>query len=508
LTTSWVGVSAVQIARAVRRGDTAAAAVLADHVEHARLADRVLTALRVSREAAALAEAEQVDELAELAHLPLAGVPVLVQENVPVAGLPTWRGTSQPGRRAERDHEIVRRLRGAGAVVLGLARMSEHGLWPMTDDDSGITHNPWRSDRGAGGAAGGAACAVAAGIVPIAHGVDTLGGVRIAAASCGVLGFKPGRGVVPYESHGSTEPSGSPGSTPDGSPGSAPYGSADDGLTEHGVLATTVADLAAGFAVLAGRNRVSTAVGRRLRVAVSPRNPLYAHGTPTGALVRVARLTVACGHDVVRADPPRPARLLIMAVAAWAALAEREPAEQGRTQRQATAGALARRRHLVRAGERADWRERCEQWFARGYDVLLTPALGGPPPPAVAWSARSWPVNLAAARHSLPYVVPWSLAGLPALVLPAGPDAHGLPTAVQLVGPPGAEERLLALAAQLESADPWPPHAPGWPRSLGGNGSSGWLRSMDGYRSPGWPRPPGWPGADARTGIPAPLDAR
>jgi len=250
---TWVGATAKQIARAVRRGDTSATQVVADHLEHVATSDPVLTAFRVVRGGEAIVEAEKVDEQEDLANLPLAGVPVAVKENTAVAGLPTWNGSvAARGPVAEEDHEVVRRLRGAGAVVLGVTRMPELGLWATTDDESGTTRNPWRTDRTPGGSSGGAAAAVAAGLVPFAHANDGLGSVRIPAACCGLIGIKPGRGVVP-----------------------AGIG-ADDwyGLVEHGILATTVADAAVGLAVLAGRRPEKLVEPQRLKVAVSLRSPV------------------------------------------------------------------------------------------------------------------------------------------------------------------------------------------------------------------------------------------
>jgi amidase len=482
--TTWVGASAQQIARAVQRGDTLATTTVADHLEHARVADRVLTVVRVFRDGAALAEAEQVDELPDLGSQPLAGVPVLVSENTPVAGLRTWNGS--PAARApvaEQDHEIVRRLRGAGAIVLGLARTSELGLWPTTDDATGVTLNPWRSDRTAGGSSGGSAAAVAAGLVPLAHGTDGLGSVRIPAACCGVVGFKPGRGILPY-----------------GLGLSGWFG-----LAEHGVLATSVADAATAFQVMSGRSLAPDQDDGRLRIAISTRNPN--RGQPPDpdtrdSVLRAARLLVADGHDAIRADPPHPARLTVITTAAWLAIAHLEAGPtreaddptrdasdstreaddtfpdrdedgddlQPRTRRHAALGARALRHGLVRDGERADWRDRCISWFADGrFDLLLTPALPGPPPPADVWSARSWRANVALTLRYAPYTALWNLAGFPAIVIPMGLRSDGLPASVQLVGPPGAEERLLAVAAQVELAAPWRPHAPTWPRVRSGD---------------------------------------
>src|SRR3954464_9755143 len=196
--TSWVGATAKQISRAVRRGDASATQVVADTLEQIAISDPSLDAFRVIRGGEAITEAEKVDDEEDLSGLPLAGVPVAVKENTAVAGLPTYFGSAAASSPiAEEDHEVVRRLRGAGAVVVGVTRMPEMGLWAVTDDADGPTRNPWDRDRTPGGSSGGAAAAVAAGLVPIAQGNDGLGSIRIPAACCGLVGLKPGRDVVP-----------------------------------------------------------------------------------------------------------------------------------------------------------------------------------------------------------------------------------------------------------------------------------------------------------------------
>ena len=120
---SWVGATAKQIARAVRRGDASATQVVADHLDHIARGDADLSAFRVVRGGEAIVEAEKVDEQDDLANLPLAGVPIAVKENTAVAGLPTWNGSAAARTAvAEFDHEVVRRLRGAGAVIVGVTR--------------------------------------------------------------------------------------------------------------------------------------------------------------------------------------------------------------------------------------------------------------------------------------------------------------------------------------------------------------------------------------------------
>jgi amidase len=462
-TTAWVGASAKQIARAVRRGDTSATQVVADHLDHIRAADHELNAFRAVRAAAAAAEAEKVDEEPDLADLPLAGVPVAVKENTAVAGLPVWNGSAAGSAPvAADDDEVVRRLRGAGAVVVGVTRMPELGVWATTDDGSAVTRNPWRTDRTPGGSSGGSAAAVAAGLVPFAHGNDGLGSVRIPAACCGLVGIKPGRGVVP----------------------SAMPAEGWFGLAEHGILATTVADAATGFAVLAGRTPQRLVEPSRLRVAVSLRSPIQGvrlDAPNRDAVSAISRVLVGAGHDVVAADPVYPTKLGLLGLATWFAGAYRHAEEAGldvatlqpRTRRHIKLGEWAWRRGYVREEDRAGWRDRCSGFFAgessgaggRGsFDLMLAPALAATPPPAVAWSARSWAANMLANVRYAPYAAPWNVAGFPAVVVPAGTRPDGLPLGVQLVGPPGSELVLLAVAGQIELAAPWQRHAPGWPR--------------------------------------------
>ncbi len=452
---TWVGATARDIARAVRRGDTSATQVVADHLDYIQAYDETVNAFRVIRAAAAITEAEAVDEQEDLANLPLAGVPIAVKENTPVAGVPTWYGSAAArAGTAEADHEVVRRLRGAGAVVVGTTRMPELGLWALTDDETAITRNPWRTDRTPGGSSGGAAAAVAAGLVPIAHGNDGLGSVRIPAACCGLVGIKPGRGVVPAQMP------------------------VEDwfGMTEHGILATTVADAHVGLSVLAGWTSARLAEPGRLRLAVSARSPLVGVRVdkPNRDAVRnAARLLVAAGHDTVTANPAYPTVTGLRIVATWLAAACRDLEESGvdqaalqpRTRRHAALGERIWRRGLVREKDRVAWRAACEKWFSDGgYDVLLTPALAGSPPPAVDWHARAWRGSFLTSLRFAPFAGAWNFAGFPGMVVPMGVRPDGLPVAVQLIGPPGSELTLLGLAGQLEQASPWLRHAPGWPK--------------------------------------------
>jgi len=449
IATTWVGATAKQMARAVRRGDATATQIVADHLERITITDPSLEAFRVVRAGEAIVEAEKVDEQDDLANLPLAGVPVAVKENTAVAGLPTWHGSAAARTSvAEEDHEIVRRLRGAGAVVVGVTKMPELGLWATTDGPDGATRNPWDLDRTPGGSSGGSAAAVAAGLVPMAQGNDGLGSLRIPAACCGLVALKPGRGVVPAQL------------------------GVDDwfGLVENGVLTTTVADAALGFSVLAGRSPAKLVQPDKLRVGVSLRSPVAGvkpDQPNREAVATAAKLLVGAGHDTVTANPAYPVKLGLAGTATWFAAAYREAEAAGldlrqlqpRTRRHVRLGKMMWNRGYVRQEQRDAWRQASIDFFAdNNIDVLLTPALATTPPPAEGHATGSWMRNMRTNLRYAPYAAPWNLAGLPAIVVPVGVRPDGLPLGVQLVGPPDSELLLLSIAGQFELANPWKRH--------------------------------------------------
>jgi amidase len=284
-------------------------------------------------------------------------------------------------------------------------------------------------------------------LVPIAQGNDGLGSIRIPAACCGLVGLKPGRGVIPAEL---------------GIDGWF-------GLVENGVLTTTVADAALGFAVLAGRDPVKLVPPGRLRIGVSTRSPVVGvrpDEPNRGAVATAAKLLTQAGHDSVTADPRYPTSLGLRVLATWFASAYRESQNldtaklQPRTRQHIRLGKWAWRSGLVKQAHRDAWRETSIKFFAdHNVDVLLTPALAAAPPLAEQYSGSSWRRNMSVSMRYAPYAAPWNVAGLPAIVVPVGVRPDGLPLAVQLVGPPDSELLLLSIAGQLEVLNPWQRHA-------------------------------------------------
>jgi amidase len=355
------------------------------------------------------------------------------------------------------DHPVVARLRAAGAVVVGLTHVPELCIWPYTEGALGTARNPWNPARTAGGSSGGSAAAVAAGMVPLAVGNDGLGSIRIPAAACGLVGVKPGAGVIPSE-------------IGDGS---------WFGYSENGPLATTVADAALLLGVLAGTPLVAPAVGPAgLRVALSTRAPaLGVRVDPASAAAaeRVAAVLGEAGHRVTRRDPPAPPLDALHVVATWGQGAGNDLADliargadpsafEARTHAHARMGRALGRLGFGGPTARAGLRTRFRAFFT-DVDVLVTPTLARSAVAAEGWVKRGWRQSVAGAVAFAPFTGAWNAAGVPALTLPVARADDGLPLGVQLVGPPGSEARLLALAAMVEQAMPWPRLAPGWASS-------------------------------------------
>ncbi|THV40491.1 amidase family protein [Glycomyces buryatensis] len=461
---SWSGSTAQQIAKAVRRGDADAAFVVDHHLRHIEDHRETEGALTSVRKVEARAEAAAVDAVdpqptsgpagdeagdvfartgsnATREALPAAGVPVAVCEQLPVTGhAPRLGSNAAVLPIAESDHQAVQRIRGAGAVVVGLGRSSELGLWPATEDDGNVPANPWRPDRGVGGPSGGTALAVATGAAAIGIGLDgpgSAGGVRTAAAACGIIAYSPDH--VPADI--------------DADP--------DQWLSGHvGVLATTVDDAALAYAALTHRIPRQTGDPGRLRIAASNSAPLPARvdDEATKSLLKAVRALTDLGHDTFRSRPKFGTRLTSASSGAWSCAAYLRSLKCGpdglqrRTKRLVSVGEKTYLKGLFGGvlGDGRRVRGHLEDWFdTEDFDLLITPGMPGPPPAAQEWSGQTLRSNVTHLAGSATFTAPFSLAGLPALVVPVGTRGDGAPATVQLVGPPGSTGRLFDVAAQL-----------------------------------------------------------
>ena len=453
-----VGWTAAQIAADVRAGRRAAVDTVTDALARIRAYDDDVAAFQVVRGDRALAEAIEVDARADRSSLPLAGVPIAIKDNVPVAGEPMRVGSAATTDAPQQsDHPVVERIRAAGGIVVGLTRVPELCVFGATDSVHGITRNPWDLARTPGGSSGGSAAAVAAGMVPIAHGNDGMGSVRIPAACCGLVGIKPGLGVVP-----------------------AHLGATDwYAMSENGALATTAEDAALLLSVMADDASLGQVrpLDERLHVAVSFRAPVAGVAVDpawAAAADRLGSLLRGAGHDVRHAEPVSPTdaagnAAAIAGLARWFAGTAADADElddarlEPRVRRHAMLGRLVRRTPLMDERLRESWIRHADE-FLREYDVLVTPALAQPPIHARRWFSGGWASTMLANIRYAPFAAPWNVAGMPAIVIPMGvhPQA-GTPVAAQVVARRGSESLLLSIAAWVERTRPWRRTAPGFP---------------------------------------------
>jgi len=445
-------------ADALRAGNVSSSELIELSLRRIAAAQPTLNAFRVVCEEEALSAAAAADKrLSAGEEAPLLGVPVAIKDDVDLAGHPTPFGCGGEHRPAAEDAELVRRLRRAGAIVIGKTNAPEVGQWPFTESPSfGATRNPWSPEHTPGGSSGGAAAAVAAGLVAAAVGSDGAGSVRIPAAWCALVGLKPQRGRI----------------------STWPDAEAFNGLSCFGPLTRSIADAALLLDAVAGNHpgdlhrppapadsfaAAAAATPPRLRVALSFTTPFGVPGEVDpeirAATEAVAERLAGLGHEVERADPsygligaglvPRG----MAGVAAW--LRDRAPADASLEPRTRVHGRFGRALsgpplRAARAAEPALARQ-AGRIFER-FDVVLTPTTALPPPRVGAHEGRGYWATATAAGAACPFAWAWNVTGWPGLSVPAGLSAEGLPIGAQLLGRENDEATLLALGAELEAA--------------------------------------------------------
>lgn len=476
--------SATEMAEGVRSGRWTARELVAASLERIGRLDPELNAFTVVRTEEALAEADLLDaELARERELSragngrkaagtnaapttgnverlLAGVPIAVKEEYDVAGLPTTLGGYGNSSPAAADSEVIRRVRAAGAIIVGKTTMPEFGRCPETISDRyGATLNPWRRDFSPGGSSGGSAVAVAMAMTPLALGADGGGSIRLPASCCGILGLKPERGRVTL----------------------APSSQHWHALVVLGGLSRTAADSALLYDVIAGtlpsdkwraqpvsesyRDVVARGTGP-LRIAWTGRSPvpgLKNDPEVDRALAALVRRLARLDHDVreTHAAWPVPTDAFLSqyfsGMAVEADSVEAPEKLERHTRRIAAVGRLIPTR-LVRFAERRG--ERIARAFNERFlptaDVLVMPTIPILPRPSGWLESRSTFASVFRGTPTVANTSIFNVTGHPALSIPGGVSADGLPIGMQIVTRPGREGLLLALAAQLEKDEPWP----------------------------------------------------
>jgi amidase len=444
---------AAEQARMLAAGRISAPELLELYLDRIARLDPQLRSYRVvladsARQEAGVAQ----DRLNAGERLPLLGVPIAIKDDVDVAGEVTTYGTAAHGSAPTQDADVVRRLRAAGAVILGKTAVPEMMIWSFTETVTfGATRNPWNTDYTPGGSSGGSGAAVAAGLAPMALGSDGMGSIRIPSTWCGLFGLKPQRDRVPL----------------------APHDDAWNGLSVNGPIARTVLDAALFLDVTAkdpvpdgGFVTAATRQTGRLRIALSTKvpPPLMARvgKAQRAAVVEAGALLRELGHEVIERDPDYPPNAVAHALSRYfrgvyddvKALPHPERLD-ARTRAVARIGGLiSERRMTAIRGAESIVAERIQSIFD-DVDVVITPGTATGPSRIGASQKRGAVSTLTLVAARVPFQAMFNVTGQPAAVVPWGSDANGIPTSIQLVGRPFDEATLLSLSGQIEKARPW-----------------------------------------------------
>jgi amidase len=436
-------------------GEVSSAELVELYLERIARLDPHLNAYRLVFAERARAEARQADARRGAGEdRPLLGVPIAVKDDCDVAGEVTAYGTNAVDGPAPADAEVIRRLRAAGAVILGKTNVPELVITPFTESPTfGYTRNPWDPQRTSGGSSGGSATAVAAGLCAAALGSDGAGSIRIPSGSTGLFGLKPQQGRVP----------------------TAPHGEPWNGMSTWGALARRVADSARMYEALAdgGADFVAAAAREpgRLRIVIAPGVPQPVAVKPAaeqlGALRGTADLLRDLGHDVTETDARTPAALSTRVVVRYLrgvhdeAVALPHPERLSRrTKGYVRLGGAIPAPVLARARAAAEQDAATLNRVFEHADLLITPMFTRRPPRVGEYEGRPawWALN--GSIRLVPWCGAYNHTGQPAAAVPAGFSGDGFPLSVQVVAPPHGEAALLSLAAQLERARDWPAHVP------------------------------------------------
>ena len=438
-----VAAGAAQQAAAMRSGalsarDLAVATLAAIERENARL--NAVVELLADRAFDAAAEADRRRAAGE--DGPLLGVPIALKNDLDIAGHVTAYGSRSITRAATADADLVRRILGAGMVPVATTTLPELAIYGFTESEAyGVTRNPHHLDHAPGGSSGGSAALVGAGAVSAATASDGAGSVRIPAASCGLVGFKPTHGTMP--SSGSWH-----------------------GLSTQSGLAQRVADVALYLQTLGTSDGL-------VEAAVTDPEPLQIGlSTSASAITRAQRLDPGvraaldatasalddAGHDVREVSIPFGLDARMLAIRFLTGIRDQadtvdDPAALEKRTRQ-----IARLGRPFGPGSIARARKAGERWGSTvhdelGVDILLTPVMSGPALPVGRFDGRGGLRTVLGMNAFYPYTVQWNHAGIPAVSMPVGRTREGLPLAVQLIARRGEDATLMSLAGWLERAE-------------------------------------------------------
>ncbi len=453
---------ATELATRLAAGEVSSTELVQAAIDRAERSQPTLNALVTRTFDRALAAAKALSPpSAPSVAVPFAGIPTFIKDNTDVAGVPTYNGSnSTPDLPAKRSDDFVLQLEAAGLISLGKSSLSEFGLIPTCEPHRhGPTRNPWSLDHSTGGSSGGAAALVSSGVVPLAHAVDGGGSTRIPAACCGLVGMKPTRGRL-ATMHG-TE--------------AMPVR-----IVSHGVVTRSVRDHAAFYAAaeahrpMPGAPSIGHVEGpgkKRLRVGLLTEaiRAIPIDDDTMRAVQDAGALCESLGHTVEPMSMPDWGwmeddlltywRLLAFSITALGRLVVHPKLDRSRLDAYTKAlGSGGLRRAFKGPGAIRRLRgfaAKYETRFAE-YDVVAMPVTTHVTPPLGFLDADvPFDVLIDRVKRWASFPAGLNVAGGPAITLPLGSSAEGLPIGVQFAAPAGHERRLLELALELEAAKPW-----------------------------------------------------
>ncbi len=454
---------AARVAELVRAKEISPTELLELHLERIERIEPKLNAFRVVRAEQARADAKHAEErLASGEQAPLLGVPVAIKDDIDYAGEVTTHGTASFGEPAREDGLVVRRLREAGAVIVGKTNLPELAIYGFTESPTwGDTRNPWDPSRTCGGSSGGSGAAPAAGMCAIAHATDGAGSIRIPAAYCGLFGLKPQRNRIslwPDREHWC-------------------------GLSVSGCVSRSVRDTALYLDTLSGPERgdfdvppplrrplveAARSAPEKLRIACTTKTvlPVSKAIEVIDAYEETIELLRSLGHEVTDAAPKlgRLATdfypLYLRGIRDEALTLPHPERLSDQTKGFVRLGRLFSDRRLAKVRDRMPAATARIQELWRDYDVLLTPATAQMPVEIGHWRGQGALRTMNGMSNVYPYAAAWNYTGQPAATIPAGFTDGGLPRSVMLVARPNDEDTLISLAAQLEAERPWADRLP------------------------------------------------
>jgi amidase len=454
---------AARIAEMVRAKEISPSELVDLYLERISRIDPQLNAFRVVFGERVRADAKQAEErLAAGDEAPLLGVPVAIKDNVDYAGELTTHGTAAYGEPATEDSLTVRKLRDAGAVIVGKTNLPELAICGFTESPTwGDTRNPWDPSKTPGGSSGGSGVAVAAGMSAIAHATDGGGSIRWPAAYCGLFGLKPQRNRIslwPDREHW--------------------YG-----LSVTGCVSRTVMDTALYLDVMGGPekgdfespppfDRPLTEFARtppgKLRIACTTKTatPVRKSREVLAAYNETIDLLRSLGHEVTEAAlsysraPVDFFPLYLRGIRDEALTLPHPERLSAQTKGFLRMGRLFSDRRMAKVKDRMPAAAAKIGRLFRDHDVLLTPALAEPPFEIGRWRGAGALRTLNGMSQVDPYCFTWNYTGQPAATIPAGFTEGGLPLSVMLIAGPNREDVLVSLGAQIEAERPWADRTP------------------------------------------------